>query len=176
MVRGILGTFGIRALRVTANPVDAYKMFKDSPPDLIFSDWAPGLDGIEFLENVRKNSTSPNPFVPFVMTTAHTSIEDVCTARDAGISEFLAKPLTAKLIYSRICSVIERRRVFIRNRSYFGPNRRRRTINDFGHDRRSHVPLTVVNFRKGQTPLKRPESRTDYSGRDPQESRRVRRA
>ncbi len=47
-------------------------------------------------------------------------------ALDAGMHDFLAKPISAILIYSRICRVFERDRDFIRRRSFFGADRRRR--------------------------------------------------
>jgi len=50
----------------------------------------------------------------------------VVEARDAGVHEFLAKPLSAKGLYSRIRSIIERPRPFVRAGQYFGPDRRRR--------------------------------------------------
>ncbi len=47
-------------------------------------------------------------------------------ARDAGANEFLAKPFTAQLIYSRIQALIESHRPFIKCKVYFGPDRRRK--------------------------------------------------
>jgi two-component system chemotaxis response regulator CheY len=46
--------------------------------------------------------------------------------RDNGMTEFLAKPISAKTIYARLCSVIENPRAFIRVGVFFGPDRRRR--------------------------------------------------
>ena len=41
-----------------------------------------------------------------------------------GMTQFLAKPVSAKTIYSRICAVIENPRPFIRISDFFGPDRR----------------------------------------------------
>ena len=49
----------------------------------------------------------------------------VLEARDAGITEFLAKPVSARGLYQRITMVIERPRQFIKTRTYTGPDRRR---------------------------------------------------
>ena len=46
-------------------------------------------------------------------------------ARDAGITEFLAKPVSSKALYQRIVSVIANPRPFIKTKTYFGPDRRR---------------------------------------------------
>ena len=150
MVRGILLNLGVGDLRITADPKKALEMIQQDLPDLIFSDWSPGLNGIDFLMAVRNGTNSPNPFTPFVMVTANCSTRNVCKARDAGTSEFLAKPFTAKLIYARICSVIERRQMFISNPSYFGPNRRRKSVSFDGRDRRRGLQLEVEDRRERQ--------------------------
>ncbi|MCR9267419.1 MAG: response regulator, partial [Alphaproteobacteria bacterium] len=49
----------------------------------------------------------------------------VMAARDAGVTEFCCKPVTAKEMFSKIASVINEPRPFILNKSYFGPDRRR---------------------------------------------------
>ena len=48
-------------------------------------------------------------------------------ARDAGVTEFLVKPVSAKALVDRLRTVIERQRMFVRAESYTGPDRRRRT-------------------------------------------------
>jgi hypothetical protein len=52
-------------------------------------------------------------------------------ARDAGVTEFLAKPITAHDLFSRIAEIVERPRGFVRCESYFGPDRRRRMVDDY---------------------------------------------
>ena len=52
-------------------------------------------------------------------------------ARDAGVTEFLAKPITADNLFSRIAEIVERPRAFVRCDSYFGPDRRRRQAEDY---------------------------------------------
>ncbi len=84
------------------------------------------MDGLEFVRLVRTDTESPNPFVPVIMLTAHTEAKRVVEARDAGVTEFLAKPISAHQLYSRILAVIERPRPFIRAKAYVGPERRRR--------------------------------------------------
>ena len=59
------------------------------------------------------------------MITGHTEKHRVEAARDAGVTEFLAKPITAHNLFSRIAEIVERPRAFVRCDSYFGPDRRR---------------------------------------------------
>jgi DNA-binding response OmpR family regulator len=71
------------------------------------------------------------------MLTGHTEMNRVMEARDAGVHEFLAKPISAKSIYARIRAIIERPRPFIRAGVYFGPDRRRRNNPSYkGRERR----------------------------------------
>jgi DNA-binding response OmpR family regulator len=50
----------------------------------------------------------------------------VVEARDAGVTEFIAKPLSARTLLNRLNAVIYHPRAFVRTPSYFGPDRRRR--------------------------------------------------
>ena len=45
-------------------------------------------------------------------------------ARDAGAHEYLAKPISARSLYSRINSIISHLREIIKTRTFFGPDRR----------------------------------------------------
>jgi DNA-binding response OmpR family regulator len=63
--------------------------------------------------------------VPIIMMTGHTERTRVTAARDAGITEFLAKPISAKGLYQRVYSVVAQPRPFIKTATYFGPERRR---------------------------------------------------
>lgn len=126
IMREILRAFFIRNVQDAETPDAGYAIFRVFPADLILADWVPGLDGLKFLKKARNGMDSPNPFVPVIVVTANTELHHVYAALDAGMHDFLAKPISATLIYSRICRVIERERDFIRTRSFFGPDRRRR--------------------------------------------------
>jgi DNA-binding response OmpR family regulator len=60
------------------------------------------------------------------MVTGHTERQRVEAARDAGVTEFLAKPITSQNILLRIAEIVDRPRPFVRCDGYFGPDRRRR--------------------------------------------------
>jgi len=124
--------FGVSTVMNTPDPKVAWEMFQQFPLDLILSDWSEGLDGMEFLERLRQSPDSRNPFIPVIVCTANTEYTDVCRARDAGMTDFLAKPVSAKTIYSRICAAIENQRPFIRVENFFGPDRRRHADDLFG--------------------------------------------
>ena len=118
--------FGVPTVYSTADPDQAFEIFCAMQPDIVLCDWTPDLDGMGFLYRVRHSTESPNPYVPVVVCTANTELRHVCIARDTGMTEFLAKPVSARIIYMRICNVIEHTRPYIRVRDFFGPDRRRR--------------------------------------------------
>jgi two-component system chemotaxis response regulator CheY len=61
--------------------------------DMIVSNWqmAP-MDGLELLRWVRRNKESPDRFIPFVLVTSFADLSRFKQARDAGVTEFMAKP------------------------------------------------------------------------------------
>ena len=75
------------------------------------------------------------------MITGHSTLARVHEARNAGVNEFLAKPLTARGVIERIHQVIENARPYVKTDDYFGPDRRRRADPEYkGALRRSTDP------------------------------------
>ena len=132
LLTDVFREFGVPSVQSTPDPEKAWSFYQQFPADIILSDWCDELDGMEFLRRVRQDVDSPNPFVPVIVVTANTELRHVCTARDSGMTEFLAKPVSARTIYQRICNVIEGDRPFVRANHFFGPDRRRRDSG--GHD------------------------------------------
>lgn len=95
--------------------------------DIILSDFVMAeVDGALFLRWVRSSKNTPDRFVPFIMISGAADQKIVETARDAGVSEFLAKPFSAKSLSDRILEVIKNPRQHVLAPGYFGPDRRRR--------------------------------------------------
>ena len=71
--------------------------------------------------------------------------DEITVARDAGVTEFLAKPISAKGLYQRILNVVANPRPFIKTKTYFGPDRRRNTSNAYiGPERRVGGEMEVL--------------------------------
>ena len=164
IVKRVLSELGIKAVRDTMDPEIAFKAMCSKPTDLVLTDWAPGLDGMTFLQKVRKDPRSPDPFVPVIVVSANTELRHVYVARDHGMTEYLAKPISAKLIYSRIRSIIERKRYFVRNQTFFGPDRRRRRLEFEGVDRRNHENQAREDRRSNVIQFPGRERRQGYDG------------
>lgn len=119
-------------------------------PDIIFCDWEmPMMDGIEMTRWLRRDPASPNQEIPIIFITGRTQPSDVVEARNAGITEFIAKPVTGAHVEHRLCSVLFEPREFIRGKKYIGPCRRRRWANDHKGDlRRDTDPTKSRNAKK----------------------------
>jgi two-component system chemotaxis response regulator CheY len=125
LVRCLLRAGGVNKVSEAETGAEAFDAMRARPTDLIIVDWkmAP-VDGLAFTTMVRRNHESPNPFIPILMLTAHTEASRVTAARDAGVSGFIKKPISARLLFDRISSVLTDTRMFVRSPAFFGPDRR----------------------------------------------------
>ena len=145
-VTTILQAFGVTQIAEAESADRAWQSLRDSNPDVIVLDWVmEGMSGVDLVRMIRSNPQAPNPFVPVIMLSGHTSLEHVRQARDAGVNEFIAKPVSVKTMMSRLVAVIEHPRPYVRTGSFFGPCRRRRTIGDYhGAERREQSKEQVA--------------------------------
>ncbi len=139
LVTTILQAFGTVQIFEAPNAEIAWTLLNDVNPDVVMLDWAmDGMSGLDLTRMIRTSPASPNPFVAIIMLTGHSQAEYVRQARDAGVTEFLAKPVSVKGVLTRLSSVIEHPRPFVRTKVFFGPCRRRRNTDEYkGPERRS---------------------------------------
>jgi len=127
LVRTILAGFGMRRIEEAPDAGEALRIVAGGDIDIAFVDFKlGGIDGLDFCRHIRTHSDSPNVYLPLVMVTAYSERKRVIDAINAGVDEFLVKPVRAVDVANRINAVIERRRPFIQAGGYFGPERRRR--------------------------------------------------
>jgi two-component system, chemotaxis family, chemotaxis protein CheY len=126
VTKTILRSFGVTSVIEASSGAEALDLLSYAQMDLVICDleMAP-VGGIEFVKRMRRESEQ-NAFVPVIVMTAHTDAASIYAARDAGATEFLAKPVSPRALADRIAAVVERPRPFVRNDSFFGPDRRRR--------------------------------------------------
>ncbi len=133
----ILQSAGIRNIREVSDGAMALDCLRDHPVDLAIVDFNMfPLDGVEFTRLVRNSPDSANPYLPIIMMTGHSEKIRVTEARDAGVTEFVVKPITAKAVFDRIQAVILRPRAFVKTEDYFGPDRRRTNSRNYKGPRR----------------------------------------
>lgn len=111
LIKSLFYAMGCKLVSESSDGGEALEELKTRTIDLVVCDWvmAP-IDGLEFLKMLRTAQDSPNPNVPLIMLTGHTERERVIEARDAGVTEFLAKPISAEKLYSRVISALTSKR------------------------------------------------------------------
>ncbi len=146
LVVAILQAFGVVQIFEAADGNRAWAMLREANPDVVILDWMmDGMNGIELVKLVRTSPQTPNPFVPIIMLTGYAQVDHVRQARDAGVNEFLAKPVSVKAVMSRLVSVIEHPRPYVRTKAYFGPCRRRRGKEEYrGSERRANMAEPIA--------------------------------
>jgi CheY-like chemotaxis protein len=126
ILRTLLHGFGARDVYEAEDGAAGLEAFTHYQPDIVLTDWAmPIFDGLELAQMIRQPGANANPYVPIIMLTGHSEKKRVTGARDAGVTEFMAKPISAKSLYQRILNVVANQRPFIKTKTYFGPDRRR---------------------------------------------------
>ena len=126
IMRSLPHGFGTREVYEAEDGAAGLEAFTQYAPDIVITDWVmPIFDGLELVQMIRQPGANANPYVPIIMLTGHSEKHRVVRARDAGITEFLAKPISATALYERILNLIANPRPFIRTKTYFGPDRRR---------------------------------------------------
>ncbi|MBF0247164.1 MAG: response regulator, partial [Alphaproteobacteria bacterium] len=142
LLRGI----GVGHVQEVRNGDEALTALSEQSFDVVVADAAMAPVGaIELTRRIRKGLPGISPYLPVVMMSAHASLEEIVTARDAGVNEYLAKPLSAKLLDLRLRSVVKHPRPFVRSDQFFGPDRRRHEDSRFDGGERRHQDPDLIH-------------------------------
>ena len=127
VVKTLLATMDVKDVTEAESASAAILALHESPIDVIITDlsMAP-MNGIDLVRMVRMGRDSPNPHIPVIMLTGHTELELVREARDVGIDEFVAKPVSVRGLYERLDAIASHPRPIVRSQRYVGPDRRAR--------------------------------------------------
>lgn len=94
-----------------ANVVEAddgttgWERLEAEPIDLVISDWnMPQMTGLELLQKVR--ASEQHKTVPFIMVTAEGKRENVITAVQSGVNNYIVKPFNAATLKEKLVKVI----------------------------------------------------------------------
>jgi phosphoserine phosphatase RsbU/P len=87
---------------VVANGADAWKRFLEEPVRLVVSDWMmPELDGLQLCRRIREQLEGDYTY--FILLTAnHAGRENLALAMEAGIDDFLQKPIDREAVWMRL--------------------------------------------------------------------------
>lgn len=146
IMRVVLKGFGADRMFEASSAADAFQMVRRHGIDIAFVDYnLGGMDGLAFLRLMRTAQDSPNPYLPMIMLSAYSEQHRVESARDAGATDFLVKPVTPIEVYRKILTAIEHPRVFVRSATFFGPDRRRHEDAAYaGPERRAGAPAAFA--------------------------------
>ena len=137
LVRTILFALGGRNILDASDGGEGLKAAAESEPDIVITDWAmEPMSGVEMVKTMRRSNNDKLKYMPIIMLTAFSERGRIVSARDAGINEYLLKPVSPRSLYSRVRAIIEQPRRFVRTKSYFGPDRRRGAETFNGPDKR----------------------------------------
>lgn len=135
--RGLIGEI-LRSLNVanisSARSEEMANTFLiDRPIDVILVSWEEGdnFDGLGFVRRLRQIDEDHFRRLPVVLITSGLTRQMVIRGRDAGVDEFLAKPISPLAMRQRLEMVIETPRPFIDCNVYLGPCRRRKNPADY---------------------------------------------
>lgn len=144
LVKGVLGLLTVPEGNIHAayTVEEGFSKFCQVKHDLVLVDWLQNPDrGIHLTKTIRRDRQTVNAYVPIIMTAGSGHLARVLKARDAGVSEYLVKPFSARSLADRIVRVIEKQRPFVVGDTYVGPDRRVKDLPFGGPDRRVNAPV-----------------------------------
>lgn len=147
LLLSILHALGFRRIREFADGETALRNIDQVEPDIVITDWhMEPMNGMDLVRSIRAAANETTRYVPIIMLTGHSEADRVRVARDAGVHEFLAKPISAQSLLARIVRIVDNPRPFIKTGEYFGPDRRRRNMGppDDVAERRNEAPDNAV--------------------------------
>lgn len=126
MVRRLLSNLGFNHIYIVHDGLDLLKLMQEEPIDIVVTEWeTKHMGGLELATHLRQSIDSPNRMIPIIMLTGYADRAHIQKARDAGITEYVAKPFSAKTLLERIYAVVENPRGFVIAKNFIGPDRRR---------------------------------------------------
>lgn len=132
ILAAMLRSIGVGRISEADNCARAISIVHEGSVDIAIIDFRmEPTDGVELTRTLRTEGVSPNPYLPIIMMTGHSEASRVTEARDAGVTEFVAKPVIIFDLMKRIEAVILRPRAFVRSETFFGPDRRRTLTLDY---------------------------------------------
>ena len=137
LARDLLLTMGAKTVFVGHNFDEGLGVLGSGSVDVLLTELhLPPRSGLDLIRAVRDGKTKASKQMPILVMSAMSAKEHVFEARDAGVTEFIAKPYGVEGFYRRMVGIVARPRAFVDTNEYFGPDRRRRQVPFDGQDRR----------------------------------------
>ena len=111
-IKEVLKTFGFHTILLASSGEEAKEMIETRPIHLILCDWAMlPTSGIELLKYCRESIQHKD--MPFILVTASNTQEEVVEAVQAGVDDYIVKPLTMGQVQTKVFKVLTRKKVLI---------------------------------------------------------------
>lgn len=129
LIRSLLVNCGINQVTEAGDGEEALEILRLNPIDLVVADilMSP-MGGLEMTRRLRRRQSSLNPAVPILMISGKMDAAAVKDGIDAGVTDFLAKPLAPAAFKQRMETILQKPRETVKSERYFGPDRRRRKL------------------------------------------------
>jgi two-component system chemotaxis response regulator CheY len=140
ILKSLLFGLGVRNVQEARDAAQAFDMLRYSTFDILLTDYdMDGETGVQLATKLRGAHGNLNRRLPIIMVTGRAEGPVILSARDAGVDEYLVKPLTTVALCQKLEAALTRRRPFIETAGYVGPDRRRRAMAFAGPDRRRNA-------------------------------------
>lgn len=146
VLRTTFGMLNLKSVVVMPTAASALEALRGHPFTAVFCDSAiEDVDGVPFALAARRLPGILNPMIPIFTLASFPSRADVERARDQGVTDVLAQPVSAAIIVRKLRTALAHPRPFIAAPDFFGPDRRTRASKTyFDADRRSRQPKKIV--------------------------------
>ncbi len=96
-------------LHVEVDGLNGYRAVEREKPDLVILDiMLPGQNGLDVCRKMKSNSELKN--TPIILLTAKADELDILLGLELGADDYIAKPFSPKVLFSRIKAVLRRTR------------------------------------------------------------------
>lgn len=107
IIKNILREIGYSNVEEADDGSTALEKLKGGGFDFVVTDWnMPNMPGIELLKAIRLDPVLKE--TPVLMVTAEAAKENVVTAVQAGVNNYIVKPFTAAALKERIDLILEK--------------------------------------------------------------------
>lgn len=144
IIKTILFNFGIQNIAEASDGQSALEALRKQTADIVITDICmEPMDGIEFTRQLRRSDNGLNPYIPVLMVSGHTEVSRVKDALGAGVTAFLAKPVTPANLRKKLMAILEAPPQLVQTRTYCGPDRRRSSVRTRKRRRASDAELDI---------------------------------
>jgi two-component system, chemotaxis family, chemotaxis protein CheY len=120
VVRMLLERFGASDIYEADDGASGVEAVIHFMPDIVIADWVmPNLDGLELTRVIRQAGLTADPYVPIIMVSGYSEPARIAKALDAGVTQFLTKPISVQALYDTIVTIVANPIAFRRDRELF---------------------------------------------------------